>query len=332
MKKIWKGFMRDLWIVLLDILAVNAAYFVALLLRFYVNNELRTIAKDFYLPVFLNFAPFYTVLSVAVFALFRLYGGMWQFAGINDMNRIIKANLVTAVIHILGTMFVFPPEGRGRMPFTYYAIGAGLQFLFISMIRFGYRILLAEKRKVIGRKVFPLPAIVFGAGETARKAIVHMEDTPFRAVAAVDEKNAGKMLNGVPVVGDYKEFLSYVRGAFIADRNLNPEKRNEIQEKCRERGIEVHDYTGPLSNIGGQVPVSSLLELVKGPVTIVADGQEKEYSDGENALKELKERYEIDAIEGAKIILRKPSFAAFIGYDTWVQQHKEDTGEDVSFF
>ena len=36
MKKIWSGIAKDLWIVLLDIIAVNAAYLLALLIRFVV--------------------------------------------------------------------------------------------------------------------------------------------------------------------------------------------------------------------------------------------------------------------------------------------------------
>ena len=41
MKKIWNNIARDLWIVLLDIIAVNAAYILALLLRFFDNVEFR---------------------------------------------------------------------------------------------------------------------------------------------------------------------------------------------------------------------------------------------------------------------------------------------------
>ena len=41
MKKIWNLVAKDLWIVLLDIIAVNAAYYLALLIRFFDNVELR---------------------------------------------------------------------------------------------------------------------------------------------------------------------------------------------------------------------------------------------------------------------------------------------------
>ncbi len=326
MKKFLDTIARDLWIVLLDIIAVNAAYFLALLVRFYVNFEFRP-TVSYYLTDWLHFTPFYTVLAIVIFAVFKLYGGMWRFAGINDMNRIIGASLVTTGIQVIGTALFIR-----RMPITYYIIGAILQFLFVSLIRFGYRILLVEKKKVADRKAPTVPCVVIGAGETARKAIHHLEDTPFRATMIVDEKSAGKTLDGINIITDLDTALTGVKAAFIADPNLSAEKRKEIKEKCDAAGIELQDYTGYLSNLGGRIPVSSLLELVKGPVTLNIEGKEETYDSGEAAVNALRERYEIKAIEGAKIELAKSSSAAYIGYDAWAQQHKEQTGEDVSFF
>ena len=327
MKKIWNSIARDLWIVLLDIVAVNASYLLALLIRFFVNGEFREIVNTTYLPAFWTFAPFYTILAIAVFAVLRLYGGMWRYAGMNDMNRILCACGITTVIQVVGTcLFV------ARMPITYYVIGALLQFIFVAMIRFANRIIQVEKKKVANRKTPVVPSMVIGAGETARKAIVHLEETPFRAVVAVDEKSAGKWLNGVPVVADYGESLSSVRAVFIADGTLSAEKRKEINDKCAALNIEVQDYTGYLSNLGGKIPVSSLLEMMNGPVRISVDGDEHEYVDGAEALKALRDHYEVESIEGAKISLKKASSVPYAGYDAWAQKHKENTGEDVSFF
>ena len=38
LKRIWNIIAKDLWIVLLDIIAVNAAYYLALLVRFFDNT------------------------------------------------------------------------------------------------------------------------------------------------------------------------------------------------------------------------------------------------------------------------------------------------------
>ena len=39
LKKVWNTIARDLWIVLLDIIAVNAAYFLALMVRFFDGRK-----------------------------------------------------------------------------------------------------------------------------------------------------------------------------------------------------------------------------------------------------------------------------------------------------
>jgi len=327
MKNFWKNIPKDLWIVLLDIIAVNAAYFLALLLRFYVNFEFRP-SVNYYLTDWLHFTPFYTVISIIVFAIFKLYGGMWRYAGLNDMNRIIGASLTTAVIQVIGTL-VFVR----RMPITYYVIGAILQFLFISLIRFGYRILLVEKKKIANKKNSAGPALVIGGGETGRKAVLHLEEnTAYWPAYVVDAKSAGKTLNGVPVVADLDKALSEVKAVFIADSRLDAEQRAAIKQKSEELGLELQDYTGYLSNLGGRVPLSALLELAEGKVRITIDGVEKEYASGLEALREINGRYDITNVTNLQVELRKPLAAPYIEYDTWAKQHKEETGEDVSFF
>jgi len=324
---------RDLWIILLDILSVNGAYFLALVIRFYVNFEFRDVARKYYLPTFFRFAPIYTVLVILVFFLFRLYGGMWRYAGINDMNRIIGANAVTAVIQIAGTLLIFTASRKDRMPFSYYAIGAVLQFLLTALTRFAYRILLVEKKKLAMKKSAVIPSLIIGAGETGRKAVNYLEECAvFRPVAIVDGKEAGKTLNGIRVVQDLDSALKDVQAVFIADPTLTQEERKAIREKAEAKGLELRDYTGYLSNLGGKVPLSSLLELAGGKVTVSADGQESEYESGGEALKAITGQYEVVAVRDMKIELRKPDNIAYAGYEAWAKQHKEETGEDVSFF
>ena len=145
MKKIWNGLTKDLWIVLLDILVVNFAYFLAVLVRFYIKSfEFRSVMGT-YMNAWATFVS--------------LYGGMWRYAGINDMNRVIGANVVTALIQVVGTsLFII------RMPIAYYVVGAVVQFALMALIRFGARIVTVEKRNLGSRKAPAVPALVVGAG------------------------------------------------------------------------------------------------------------------------------------------------------------------------
>ena len=81
-----------------DVTAVNLAYFLALVIRFYVNNQFHWDGAT-YIANYVTFAPYYTVACIIVFILFRLYDGMWRYAGIRDFNRILNANIITCLIH-----------------------------------------------------------------------------------------------------------------------------------------------------------------------------------------------------------------------------------------
>ena len=59
--KVMEFIRGDLWIVLLDILAVNAAYFLALVVRFYVHSTFYDFI-NYYMGAYLTFAPFYTMI------------------------------------------------------------------------------------------------------------------------------------------------------------------------------------------------------------------------------------------------------------------------------
>lgn len=257
---------KDWLILVLDIIAVNAAYFLALLLRFYVNYEFRP-TVSFYLTDFLTFAPFYTVLCIAVFFFFRLYGGMWQYAGINDMNRIIGASGVTAVLHVIGTALFIR-----RMPITYYIIGAILQFLFITLIRFGYRIWLVEKKKIASSKKQGAPSMVIGAGEAARRVIRDLDDSDtFSPVCVLDSKGGvyGKMMDGIPVYGGIDRLANAInqygiKNIFIADPLLQPKLKSDIEKICKEKEISLQDY-GYSIYLSGNEELAETREVVAEP-------------------------------------------------------------------
>ena len=316
------GLAHDLWIVLLDLFAVNASYYLALLIRFYVNSEFRP-TVSYLLGDWARFAPFYSILAILVFAAFRLYGGMWRYAGINDMNRIIGANACTAIIMVAGTLIFIR-----RMPITYYGIGAALQFFGVVAIRFAYRILLVEKKKLNAKNA--VPAMIIGSGESGKRVIRHLvEDTgnQWKAVVIVGN-GAGRSMDGVPItaLSDMEKTMETykVQCVFIADPLLTADDRQRVKKLAQEKNIELVDYTGYLANLSGTVNLTGLLELVKGPVTLMLNGEKSEYESGEAALAALPGRYVVKGIEGATIeVAREQQNSPTTG---WAN------GEDVSFF
>lgn len=248
---------------------------------------------------------------------------MWRYAGINDMNRIILANLCTTTVHALGTaLFVC------RMPITYYVIGAGLQFLLIVIIRFSYRVLLVEKKRLSrGERI---PALVVGSGELGRKVIKHLEDGRAYKPVAVVGKESGRTLDGVPVISlsSLKEEIDKIQAIFIADPLITAEDR----EKIKELEIEVVDYTGYQANMSGRIPLTALLSVATGPVTVMMDeeltGEEKkEYDSPEATMKAITEKMDVVEVMDVKVRLKKSKDS---GWNVWAENYSATTGQDVS--
>jgi len=236
---------RDWLTILLDILAVNGSYYLALLLRFYMQNKVLYTVPE-YPQWFLQFAPIYTVFCLLVFWRLRLYSGMWQYAGINDMNRIAGSSVITSVFMFIGTLIMFPR----RFPYSYYVIGAVLQFLFVASIRFGNRLWRVERNKFKNWKKIGRHALVVGAGEAALRVIRDLEASDgIQPVCVLDSKGrmTGRNLDGVPVFGgiDMLELAIPrfdIKNVFIADPLLQAEMKNKIERICQENNIELKDY------------------------------------------------------------------------------------------
>ncbi|MCR5467287.1 MAG: hypothetical protein K6F11_10685, partial [Lachnospiraceae bacterium] len=132
-----------LFLIIYDVVAVSLSYYVALWLRF--DCRFSLVPKD-YFKTWLHFVPVYAVFCVFVFAFLRLYKSIWRFASYSELLRIIIASMITAVGHV-SILYVLCQRFRKyfpvyRMPYSYYIIGAIIQFGMVLGIRFAYRFIL----------------------------------------------------------------------------------------------------------------------------------------------------------------------------------------------
>ena len=241
-----------------DAVAVNLAYFLALVLRYYVTFAFYPDAVKF-VTIFWRIAPWYGLICVAVFYLFRLYNTMWQFGGLRDLNRIFFACLTTAGIQVVITTAFFT-----RMPKSYYLLGFAIQCMLITAGRFAYRLYIMERNSMDARRKATTNVMIVGIGPMGQFARRRLEqDTAVKVVclASAAKEQANQYINGIPVVDVFdnlsatmeKKKVGYV---IIADDGLSDEMNREIKALCDEKGIEVQDVIAFLQNdIDGQTPV-----------------------------------------------------------------------------
>ena len=280
-KNVTRFIKSDLWIILLDIIAVIGAYWLALNARFIGYAELGKLFHS-YLNTLFSFAPFYAAICIIVFASFRLYNGMWRYAGMHDLNRVLFASGISSVLHILGTLIFFQ-----RMPMTYYALGAVFQYFFISIIRLGNRVYNMEKAKLIRRMSPAENVMIIGSSWNVRNLMVFLENDQERnlkPVCIIDDskhKQTGKLMNGVPIIGG-PEMLERgiekykVRNIYIANPMLDNTLRNKLEGVCKERSLNLRDYAGYIAALNNNIQPDSadaLLRMVKPPIKVQEDGK-----------------------------------------------------------
>ena len=325
--------------ILFDVVAVNASFYLALVTRFYVANEFHGLAGQ-YLEAFSVFAPYYTVICLIVFAAFKLYNGLWKYAGLNDMNRILGANVLCAVFQVLGTIFFVR-----RMPITYYCIGAALQFCLIAGSRFSARIINFEANKIAkARNGISLNAMIVGSGESTHMLMSQLDrGNVAHPVCVLNYKgnSMSTMLDGVQIVNGLDRLEDSLNRykvdiVFIADSLMPEQIRKTVRETCEAVGAEVRDFTGYFQNAMGGVSLKTIAEYCDGEVELVVNGIRKSFPDAEQALMNTPGTYTLESISakaGKLVVVLKTNRHVLNDLNvSWVKDQEKETGEQISFF
>lgn len=325
---------------LYDLIALNVSYGVALWLRFFDDDVYISVGVN-YMRMFKEFAPWYTVICLALFLIFRLYSGVWKYAGANDIRKLVLINIVTCLIYVCGSLLVV-----GRMPISVYALGAGLQFLLMVIVRIAPRYITdVYGLRSGGAGVIPL--MIVGLGENARiiQGMIEKDRTNMvRPVCVIDyyNKYGTGSFNGLTVIskdaGLEKCIEKYNIGcAVIAERNLPEEYIKEIKKICADKGVEVRDFV-----IGSEVKrkgirVKDLLKVTDGKVRIIlSDGAESEFVKGSDALGMVGGNSTVIglSVESDVTVIRisEEKSGQTQSHADWIDKYREETGYDISFF
>ena len=250
--------MGALCLVLYDVIAVNASYLLALWMRF--DMRYSAVPEE-YIQAFLRFAPFYTVMSIGVFFLLRLYNSLWEFASFNELCRILAASLITALCHTVGmTVFVC------RMPIAYYLIGAVMQFVAMTAVRYAYRFVRLLSASIRRRETTGKNAMIIGAGAAGQAVLRELKVRDHAAsipccVIDDDPNKWGRTIDGIPVVGGRACICEMVKKyhisqILIAIPTLPMQERGKLLTLCSKTGCELKSLPALYQLANGEVALS----------------------------------------------------------------------------
>lgn len=252
---------RIILLVLMDMLIITAAGPLAIYVRYNLFFEPQAI--EFIENIF-QYLPVNLILTVIVFAAFRLYQGIWKYASASDLVNIIVACLVSAATQTIGMMLMglrFPRS----YPFMYFAVlTAG-----ISIFRFTYRILAYFRQKQQGLiKEGKTNTMIVGAGEAGNTLLKELQNSKFveqNVCCLVDDDpgKIGKYLRGVLVAGNRKDICRlaeeyHIDEIMIAIPSASHAEIQELLDICSQTSCKLKVLPGIYQLVNGEVSVSKL--------------------------------------------------------------------------
>lgn len=185
-----------------DVVAALIAWGLSFLLRF--NFE---IPASFYVHLY-ETAFWVALVQSFIFVLFGLYQGVWRFASIPDLKRIIQAVAIAAMT-VAALLFMINPIAV--VPRSVLILDPILLVLLMGGSRFAYRAW-KEYRLYGASNLQGEPVILIGAGELAVALLKDLaRSKQWRVVGLLDEAKIlhGRLLIGVRVLGAIEQLPEF---------------------------------------------------------------------------------------------------------------------------
>ncbi|WDC82810.1 nucleoside-diphosphate sugar epimerase/dehydratase [Ligilactobacillus ruminis] len=219
-----------------------------------------------YMHAFIKFAPIYTIFSLFVFHILRLYNSLWQFASFDELNRIIISSIFTTLFQV-----AFMTILMMRMPISYYVFGAFLQFAMIVGIRFSYRYINLERNRRYNNQAAIHNVMIIGAGAAGKTILREMRNSQGmsgKACCVIDDNpnKWDRTMEGVPVVGGRDSIMNAVK-TYNIDRimfaipSASTEDKRDILNICKETKCELKSLPGIYQLANGEVSLSKMKDV-----------------------------------------------------------------------
>lgn len=250
---------RGMFVFLFDLAMALVAWTGAYWLR--LNLDLP---PEFYVPILKTLAIVVPVQGVVFYA-FGLYRGLWRFASVSDLKRILLAcgvaGLVTPVALVMA-------QQMGSVLRTVLLLDPLLLVLLMGGVRFGYRAW-KDGHFFLQRTGVGTPVLIVGAGDAAASLLGDLSRSQVWRVAGIvepDAGRAGRRLGSVPILGGLDAIAEHAQRAeashaIIAMPSASVAERRHAAELAAAAGLTVLTVPSLDDLLSGRVAISSVRKV-----------------------------------------------------------------------
>ena len=251
---------RRFFLFLTDTFLLNACVYLSLIMRFDVG--IVSIEPQYISNYVENMLP-YTIMSLLIFWLFRLYHSLWQYASIAEVYRIAEACIIVEVVHFLSNKIA-----GNMLPRSCYFNAAIYLIIAICASRFMYRMIRTVLNKYRNIKTSN-NVMIIGAGEATNVIMREIQSSSYLAnsnIACIiddDRRKVGKYIRGVKVIGTRDKIkeaakLYDIDEIIFAIPSASNEVKRDILNICKETDCTLKILPGVYQMVDGEVNVDSI--------------------------------------------------------------------------
>ena len=253
---------RVIALVFLDVVVIQLVAFMALFARFEFN--LHDVRLGGYLQELQYFLIPNTVVTLLLFAVFRLYSSLWGFAGADELAHIFISTGLAAAFQ--GIMIL---TGAVVLPRSFPLLFWLMLFMVITMIRFSYRF--ARRVRLRFQYSGRQRTMLIGAGQAGALVLREFKNSNFsqnKVVCIIDDDpvKMGRQLMGVRVIGGREKIgmavdKYNVSEIILAIPTLSAQAKKEIWEICSHTGCKFKQMPGIYQLANGEVSIQDIRDI-----------------------------------------------------------------------
>ncbi len=220
-------------------------------------------------------------LQAFIFWRFGLYGGIWRYASLPDLKRILKA-VGFAALAI--PMVVVLLASHASVPRSVFLLHPILLLMMMGGSRLAYRAW--KEHRLYGLlSTQGEPVLVLGAGDAAITLVKELErSSEWRVVGLLDddERKQGRLLHGLRVLGKIDSLAPTagnlgVRHAILAMPSAPHQLRRQVVDLCASVNVDLLTVPAFEDLMSGRVTVSQIrkveVEDLLGREPVVLDNE-----------------------------------------------------------
>ncbi|MFN3480144.1 MAG: polysaccharide biosynthesis protein [Thermodesulfovibrionales bacterium] len=247
---------RRIIITIIFLIQASVSNYLAFIIRF------ESLLSSFYLNIFLKYLPLLLCIRLFFFIIFGLYKGLWRYASISDLIRIINSATFGSLIFLLTVQYVIGDSGYPRSIYI-------LDWLLFVLISGGGRFFIRVFREYMFSEPSHKRVLIVGAGDTGEMIVREMKNNhsfPYEPIGFIDDDKykKGLTIHGIPILGTIDKLPSIIMKEqpdeiLIADTREPHETIRRVYELSKPYNIPIKKVPGIDDILKGNIAVAKKL-------------------------------------------------------------------------